>query len=37
MVVDKVVGQPTYGTLSSQTSADGKAFNIGRWSQEIAA
>ena len=28
-VVDGVVGQPTYGTLSSQTSADGKAFNIG--------
>ena len=24
-----VVGQPTYGTLSSQTSANGKAFNIG--------
>ena len=37
MVVNKVVGQPTYGTLSSQTFADGKAFNIRRWSQEIAA
>ena len=28
--------QPTYGTLSSQTSAYGKAFNIGHWNQEIA-
>ena len=32
----RVVGQPTYGTLSSQASADGKAFNIGHWNQEIA-
>ena len=33
--INGVVGQPTYGTLSSKTSADGKAFNIGHWNQEI--